>query len=102
MIAAIDRVTTTAGAEETGTKPQAPASEVDPGQIASKTAFLRLLVAQIRHQNPLNPADGVQFLTQLAEFSELEQLIGIRQALEAMGDEAEGSPAGDAPAVTGA
>jgi flagellar basal-body rod modification protein FlgD len=44
----------------------------------NKETFLQLLVAQIRNQNPLNPADGVQFLTQLAQFSELEQMMGIR------------------------
>jgi flagellar basal-body rod modification protein FlgD len=48
----------------------------------SKEMFLQLLVAQIRNQDPLNPADGVQFLSQLAQFSELEQLIGIREILE--------------------
>lgn len=65
-------------------EPSAPQSKADPGQIASKDAFLRLLVAQIKNQNPLNPADGVQFLTQLAQFSELEQMIGIRQELESL------------------
>ena len=48
----------------------------------SKDTFLKLLVAQIRNQNPLNPADGVQFVTQLAQFSELEQVMAIRQDLE--------------------
>lgn len=47
------------------------------GQLASKEAFLQLLVSQIKNQNPLNPTDGVQFLTQLAQFSELEQLISM-------------------------
>jgi flagellar basal-body rod modification protein FlgD len=52
------------------------------GQIVSKDDFLQLLVAQIKNQNPLNPADGVEFLTQLAQFSQLEQLINIRTELE--------------------
>ena len=46
--------------------------------------FLQLLVAQIKNQNPLNPADGTQFLTQLAQFSQLEQTIAIRQDLECL------------------
>ena len=37
----------------------------------------QLLVAQIKNQNPLNPADGVEFLSQLAQFTQLEQTIGI-------------------------
>jgi flagellar basal-body rod modification protein FlgD len=47
----------------------------------NKETFLQLLVAQIKNQNPLNPTDGVQFLTQLAQFSELEQMMGIRDDL---------------------
>jgi flagellar basal-body rod modification protein FlgD len=46
--------------------------------------FLKLLVAQLKNQDPLNPADGTTFLTQLAQFSGLEQMIGIRQDAEAI------------------
>lgn len=46
--------------------------------LASKDTFLQLLVAQLRNQNPLQPQDGVQFLSQLAQFSSVEQTIGIR------------------------
>ncbi len=49
-----------------------------------KLAFLRLLVAQIRHQDPMNPLEGTQFLSQLAQFSELEQLINLGQQLQAI------------------
>jgi flagellar basal-body rod modification protein FlgD len=48
---------------------------------ASKDMFLRLLVAQIKSQDPLNPADGMQYVSQLAQFSELEQVIGMRDDL---------------------
>jgi flagellar basal-body rod modification protein FlgD len=49
--------------------------------LTSESAFLQLLVSQIQHQDPLNPSDGVQFLTQLTSFSQLEQLIQINQKL---------------------
>jgi flagellar basal-body rod modification protein FlgD len=49
--------------------------------LTSESAFLKLLVSQIQHQDPLNPSDGVQFLTQLTSFSQLEQLIQINQKL---------------------
>jgi len=52
----------------------------------SKEMFLQLLVAQIQNQNPLNPADGLDFVSQLAEFSSLEQLIAIRDGVEALGE----------------
>ena len=41
--------------------------------------FLQLLVAQISHQDPLKPQDGVEFISQLAQFSNLEQIMGIRR-----------------------
>ena len=47
--------------------------------LANEQTFLKLLVAQIQHQDPLNPMDGTQFVTQLAQYSSLEQLIGIKQ-----------------------
>lgn len=50
-------------------------------QTANTETFLKLLVAQLRNQDPLNPTDSTQFLTQLAQFSQLEQLINIRADL---------------------
>jgi flagellar basal-body rod modification protein FlgD len=52
--------------------------------LANKDVFMQLLVAQLKNQNPMNPADGTQFLTQLAQFSELEQVTVVRQDLEAI------------------
>ncbi len=40
-------------------------------QLANQNVFLQLLIAQLKHQDPENPADGTQFVTQLAQFSEL-------------------------------
>jgi flagellar basal-body rod modification protein FlgD len=37
-------------------------------------AFMQLLVTQLRHQDPLNPAKNEEMLAQLAQFSSLEQL----------------------------
>jgi flagellar basal-body rod modification protein FlgD len=48
----------------------------------SEEVFLQLLVAQMQNQDPLNPTDSTQFVSQLAQFSELEQVIGIRQDIE--------------------
>jgi flagellar basal-body rod modification protein FlgD len=53
------------------------------GVTPSKDMFLQLLVAQIKNQDPLNPSDGTQFVAQLAQFSELEQVIAIRGDLDA-------------------
>ncbi len=47
-----------------------------------KTQFLQLLVAQLKGQNPLDPKDGTEFVSQLAQFSSLEELINIRTTLD--------------------
>jgi flagellar basal-body rod modification protein FlgD len=49
--------------------------------MANKDVFLQLMVAQLKNQDPLSPADSAQFMGQLAQFSQLEQLVGIRQEL---------------------
>ncbi|MDP9388633.1 MAG: flagellar hook capping protein [Actinomycetota bacterium] len=39
-----------------------------------KDAFLKLLVAQLKYQDPLNPADGSEFMAQTAQFTMVEKL----------------------------
>jgi flagellar basal-body rod modification protein FlgD len=53
-------------------------------RLANQDVFMQLLVAQLRHQNPMNPADGIEFMTQLTQFSQLEQTMGSRKELEAI------------------
>jgi flagellar basal-body rod modification protein FlgD len=50
----------------------------------SKEDFLQLLVAQLKNQNPLEPAKNENFLAQLATFSSLEQLIAIKEAINVL------------------
>lgn len=50
-----------------------------------KDDFLMMLVAQLKNQDPLNPMDGTQFATQLAQFSSLEQLSNMNTQLENLG-----------------
>ena len=47
----------------------------------TKDEFLKLLVAQLKNQDPMNPVDNQQFLAQLATFSSLEQLISINDGI---------------------
>lgn len=46
--------------------------------------FLKLLVAQLKNQDPLNPLDGTQFTGQIAQFSALEQQINTNTKLSAL------------------
>ena len=68
--------------------------------LANENTFLQLLVAQIKNQDPLNPTDSIQFLGQLAQFSQLEQLIGIRQELKPAAAPAATNQNGGANAAT--
>jgi len=47
-----------------------------------KDDFMKLLMTQLRHQDPLNPMDGQQFAAQLAQFSQLEQLTNIGTGIQ--------------------
>jgi len=46
--------------------------------------FLTLLLAQLKHQDPLNPMEGTEFSAQLAQFSSLEQLVNMNDKLESL------------------
>jgi flagellar basal-body rod modification protein FlgD len=49
-----------------------------------KETFMKLLVAQLEHQNPLSPMDNTQFTQQLAQFTSLEQLQSMNANLSAL------------------
>ena len=48
------------------------------GQLGSD-AFLKLLVAQLKYQNPMNPGDGTAMLEQTAQFTTVETLQNIAE-----------------------
>jgi len=53
-----------------------------------KQAFLNLLVAQLSHQDPLNPMDDKEFVAQLAQFTSLEQLTNINTGITSLNENA--------------
>jgi flagellar basal-body rod modification protein FlgD len=55
-------------------------------RLANQDIFMQLLVAQLRYQNPMKPADGVEFMTQLTQFSQLEQMAAMRKDVKAISD----------------
>jgi flagellar basal-body rod modification protein FlgD len=46
--------------------------------------FLKLLITQLKNQDPLNPMESVEFTSQLAQFSSLEQLFSVGDSLQAI------------------
>ena len=53
-----------------------------PNEI-DKEAFLKLLVAQLKYQDPLKPTDAESFMAQTAQFTQVEKLDEISTALTA-------------------
>ena len=47
----------------------------------SKDTFLTLLVKQMQYQDPLDPMDNGEYLSQLAQFSALEQMTEVASGL---------------------
>lgn len=50
-----------------------------PTQDLDKSAFMELLVAQMRNQDPMEPTSNDQFIAQLAQFSSLEEMQAVNE-----------------------
>jgi len=56
--------------------PTDPSSAMPMDQLGGDT-FLKLMVAQLRNQDPMNPTDSTQFLAQTAQFTTVEKLTSM-------------------------
>ncbi|MBO6901300.1 MAG: flagellar hook assembly protein FlgD [Rhizobiaceae bacterium] len=71
-------VTSTSGATQAGQQSQATGAAVD------YQAFLKLLVAEMKNQDPTEPMDSTEYVAQLASFSQVEQSVQINKKLDQM------------------
>jgi len=55
-----------------------------PEQELGRDAFMKLLVAQMQHQDPMSPIDNQEYIAQLAQFSSLEEMQGVNENLVAL------------------
>jgi flagellar basal-body rod modification protein FlgD len=67
----------------TGAAKQSTSAPENPGAELGKNAFLQLMVAQLKAQNPLEPSNGTEYVSELAQFSQLEQTSNIAQSTAA-------------------
>jgi flagellar basal-body rod modification protein FlgD len=70
---ALPSATSKAAGESEATTPENPKGEL------GKNDFLKLMVAQLQAQNPLEPTNDTEYIGELAQFSQLEQTTNIAQ-----------------------
>ena len=65
--------------------PQATAAQTSSSSVAPDyNSFLRLLVAQMKNQDPMKPIDATQYVSQIASFSNVEQAVQTNAKLDAL------------------
>jgi flagellar basal-body rod modification protein FlgD len=59
-------------------------TSASPPSTLDYSAFLRLLIAEMKNQDPTKPMDSAQFVAQLASFSGVEQAVKTNAKLDAL------------------
>lgn len=80
-------------AATTGTSGSTGSSASSSGEAISANDFLTLLVAEMKNQDPTQPTDPNQYITQMVDVNSLQQLIGINQGVSTL-DTATGASGG--------
>ncbi len=60
--------------------------QANPGGELGKNDFLKLMVAQLRSQDPMQPTDDSAYIGQLAQFTQLEQMTNMAKNSETSAD----------------
>lgn len=55
--------------------------EREDGNNLDKDAFFKLLITQLKYQDPLTPMENTEFVAQMAQFSSLEQMANMNANL---------------------
>lgn len=80
------------------TTPPASSQTIQSGEIG-KDDFLKLLVAQLQHQDPLKPTDNDAFIMESAAFSQVQQLTNLVSLTKQLLDK-QAAPASPTSATT--
>jgi len=73
-VSTIDPVSSSTGTQSAG--------KVPDRSILGKDDFLKLFATQLQHQDPMSPMDNMQFMSQMAQFSTLEQITNLGAGIE--------------------
>src|SRR3954451_21885139 len=72
----------------TNSTSSAPSTTAPKNSAANATLgkddFLKLLVSQLQHQDPMNPTDDKDFMGQMAQFTSVEQMTNMASSIERM------------------
>ncbi len=88
------------GVDGISTQSTTPASTAAQKPL-DKDAFLKLLVAQIQYQDPLQPLQGTEYVSQLSQFSMVEQAIAQSSRLDDVNAQLRGLGNNEATALVG-
>jgi len=78
-----------------------PTTTNSTSSTMGKDAFLQLLVTQMKNQNPLDPQDNTQFVSQLAQFSSLESMQNLTASVDSISTSYQSSQALQASSLVG-
>ena len=73
--------TTSTTSTTTATQSTTPANSLG---TLGKDDFLKLLVAQLQHQDPMSPMDDTAFIGQMAQFSSVEQMTNVSTGIQSL------------------
>jgi len=96
LTANLSSITTTAQA-----KAAQAAASAQAGQAMGKDAFLKLFTTQLQNQNPLDPMNNDAFVSQLAQFSQLEATTNMSDSLNQLVSTLKGSSLTTSAALIG-
>ncbi len=71
------------------------------GNELGKNEFMELMIAQLKNQNPLEPQDNGEFISQLAQFSSLEEMQGLSRSVDDVASQFRSTQALQASAMVG-
>jgi flagellar basal-body rod modification protein FlgD len=94
----LSQATNSATTQATNSATNSSSSTAPNSQLTSND-FITLLVTQLQQQDPSNPVDPTQFVTQMVQFNTLEQVMQINQILQNYATSATTNPPASTSAV---